>query len=74
MTSRGDVAKIMSEAQKIPDEFVYKTMALDTNAVDDRVEELASAGVRHFAVADLLAPKTVRRTLTSFRRIIKGHS
>jgi len=74
MTSRGDVAKIMSEAEKIPDEFVYKTMALDTNAVADRVEELASAGVRHFAVADLLAPRTVRRTLAAFRRIIKRHS
>jgi len=74
MTSRDDIAKIMNEAQKIPDEYVYRTMALDTCAVHDRVEELASAGVRHFAVADLLAPKTVRRMLTSFRRIIKRYS
>ena len=72
--SRDDVAKITNEAQKIPDEFVYRTMALDSNTVEERIEELAGAGVRHFAVADLLAPKTVRRTLTSFRKIIKKYN
>jgi len=74
MTSRDDVAKIMNEAQKIPDDFVYRTMAFDKNTVEERIDELASVGVRHFAVADLLAPKTVRRTLTSFRTIIREYS
>ena len=74
MTGREEVAKIISEAQKIPDEFVYSTMALENDAVEERIEELAKAGVRHFAVADLLAPKTVRRTLPAFRRVIKRHT
>ncbi len=74
MTSRDDVTKIMNEAQKIPDEFVYRTMALDSDTVEERIEQLASVGVRHFAVADLLAPKTVRRTLTSFRKVIKEYN
>ncbi len=74
MTGRDDVAKILNEAQKIPDEFVYRTMALNSDAVEERIEELGSVGVRHFAVADLLAPKTVQRTLTTFRKTIKNYS
>jgi alkanesulfonate monooxygenase SsuD/methylene tetrahydromethanopterin reductase-like flavin-dependent oxidoreductase (luciferase family) len=74
MTGRDDVAKIMSEAQKIPDEFVYRTMAMDSDAIEERIEELAKAGVKHFAVADLLAPKTVRRMLSTFRKVIKEYS
>ena len=72
-TGRDDVNRIMNEAQKIPDEFVYRTMALDRSSVDDRIEELSRVGVRHFAIADLLAPKTVRRTLTFFKGIIKRY-
>ncbi len=74
MTGSDDVAKIMSEAQKIPDEFVYRTMAMDNDAIEERIEELARVGVKHFAVADLLAPKTVRRTLSAFRKVIKEYS
>jgi phthiodiolone/phenolphthiodiolone dimycocerosates ketoreductase len=74
MADRDDVAKIMNEAQKIPDEFVYRTMALGSDAVEERIEELTNAGVRHFAVADLLAPKTVPRTLAAFKGVIKAHS
>ena len=74
MTRPDDVTRIMNEAQKIPDEFVYRTMALDIDAVEERIEELSKVGVRHFAVADLLAPNTVRRTLALFRKVIKSYS
>jgi len=49
-------------------------MALDIDAVEERIEELSKVGVRHFAVADLLAPNTVRRTLALFRKVIKSYS
>jgi phthiodiolone/phenolphthiodiolone dimycocerosates ketoreductase len=72
MTSREDVAEVMAEAEKIPEEYVYKTMSVGgIREIEQKVEGLVKAGVRHFAVADLLAPKTVRRTMTAFSKIIR---
>ena len=74
MTLRDNVAEVMSEAEKIPDEFVYKSMGMGgISEVEEKIDGLASAGLRHFAIADLLAPKTVKRTLTTFRKIIRAY-
>jgi len=74
MTLRDNVAEVMSEAEKIPDEVVYKSMGVGgISEVEEKIDGLASAGLRHFAIADLLAPKTVKRTLTAFRKIIRAY-
>jgi hypothetical protein len=41
--------------------------------VKDNIGNLARLGVRHFAIVDLLGPKTVRRTLKLFRKIIRDY-
>jgi phthiodiolone/phenolphthiodiolone dimycocerosates ketoreductase len=72
MVLREDVAKVMDEAAKIPDDLVYRTMAIGgIGEIEEKVEELAKAGIKHLAIADLLAPKTAKRTLQICRRITR---
>ena len=69
------ITEIMNEAAKIPDEFVYETMGVGgIGEVEEKVENLAKAGVKHLAIADLLAPKTLKRTLNAFRKIIRDYA
>ena len=69
------ITEIMNEAAKIPDEFVYETMGVGgIGEVEEKVENLAKAGVKHLAIADLLAPKTLKRTLNTFRKIIRDYA
>jgi len=68
------IAKIMDAADGTPDDFVYRTMAIgETHEVTKKIEELARAGVRHFAVADLLSPKRQERTLKTLGKIIRAY-
>jgi len=69
------VARIMEAAQRVPEDLVYRVLAVrGADDVNDRVEELSRAGVTHFAIGDLMAPKTVNRTLRLFSKIIRRYS
>jgi len=72
--SKEDIAKIMDAVEGVPDDFVYRTMAIGgISEVKEKVDELSRAGVRHLAIVDLLAPKTVERTLNLLRKIIRDY-
>jgi hypothetical protein len=72
MVLREDVAKVMDEAAKTSDDLVYRTIAIGgIGEIEEKVEELAKAGIKHLAIADLLAPKTAKRTLQICRRITR---
>ena len=74
MVSKQDVQRVMTSAEQIPDEFVFKTMAIGgSDEIIEKIEWYARCGVKHLAVLDLLAPKTAKRTMTLFSRIIKKH-
>jgi len=49
-------------------------MAIGTDEVHEKIEEFAKAGLRNFAVADLLAPNAMKRTLSNFRRVINHYA
>ena len=74
-TLKMDVAKVMSAAEQVPDDFVHRICSIgDTDQVEERIEELARAGITHFSIADLLAPVTVKRTLKKIRRTIRRYA
>ncbi|MGA3405139.1 MAG: LLM class flavin-dependent oxidoreductase [Candidatus Bathyarchaeia archaeon] len=74
MVLEADVKKVMTAAEEIPDDIAYRTMAIGgKEEVESKIEELAKAGVKHFAVADFLAPASTKRTLKLFRGIIKKY-
>jgi alkanesulfonate monooxygenase SsuD/methylene tetrahydromethanopterin reductase-like flavin-dependent oxidoreductase (luciferase family) len=69
------VKKVVEEAEQVPDDIVYKTMAIGgIDEVEARIQEFQEAGLKHLAVVNLLAPSAIKRTLHSFRRIIKRHN
>ena len=72
--SRKDVYRILTRAKEVPDDVVHETMAIGIDEVHERIEEFARAGLRRFAVADLLAPRTMKRTLSTFRRVIQYYA
>lgn len=73
--SKDDVSKLMRTAADLPDEYVYRTMAIGKlDDIGEKIDELAEVGVKHFAVLDLLGPITTRRTIRMFRRIIRDYS
>lgn len=71
--NRGLAARHITEAAaRIPDDLVYRVMAIGgAEEVQEKIEELATAGVKEFAVVDLLKQK--KRTLRLFRRIIRSY-
>jgi phthiodiolone/phenolphthiodiolone dimycocerosates ketoreductase len=74
MVLKQDVARVMAVAEQIPDELVYRTMAIGgADEVIEKMQWFAKSGVKHLAVTDLLAPKTAKRTLTLVSRIMKKH-
>lgn len=75
MVLKQDVAQIMKAAESVPEEFVHRVLAIGgIHEVEERIKELARVGVTHFVVGDLLAPRTVKRTLRIFPKIIKEFS
>ena len=74
LVSKDYVERIMAAAESIPDDLVYKTMGIGgTGEVIERIDELTKAGAKHIILADLLAPKTAKRTLRVFSRIIRTY-
>jgi len=71
LVSKAKVQEIIDAAEAVPDDIVFRTMAIGgRDEVKERTEQLARAGVRHFTIVDLLAPKTVRGTLKTFSKIV----
>jgi hypothetical protein len=71
--SRENVIKIKEAAAAVSDDLVYQIMGIGEDGVKERIDELSSAGVRHFAIVDLLSPKTVTRTIRLCRKIIRTY-
>jgi magnesium-transporting ATPase (P-type) len=72
--SHETVRRILTQAKEVPDNVVHETMAIGIDEIHERIEEFAKAGLRNLAVADLFAPKTVKRTLSNFRRVIQAYA
>ncbi len=73
--SREYVARIMEAASEIPDEYVHRVMAIgEMGDVEEKIDSLAKAGAKQLAIADFLAPRTVRRTLESFAKVLGNYS
>jgi phthiodiolone/phenolphthiodiolone dimycocerosates ketoreductase len=69
---KDDVANILNAAQDVPDDFAYKVAAIGgEREVEEKIEQLSKAGVNHFAMQDLLAPKGVKKTLRRFGKIVR---
>ncbi|HYW01066.1 MAG TPA: LLM class flavin-dependent oxidoreductase [Candidatus Acidoferrum sp.] len=74
-TLKEDVAKVLSAAELVPDDLVHRVCSIgDMDQVEEKVEQLAKAGITHFSIADLLAPLTVKRTLKKMRRTISRYA
>jgi len=74
MVLKEDVARVMMSAERIPDELVHKTMAIGgVDEIEEKIDWFAESGVKHLAVTDLLAPKTAKRTMKLFSRIMKKY-
>lgn len=72
--TREYVGKIMEAASDIPDEYVHRVMAIgDMSDVEEKIDDLVKAGAQHIAIADFLAPKSVRRTLERFRKMLRRY-
>lgn len=72
--SKKAVEEVLENANRIPDELVYKTMAIGgKEEVIEKVEELSKAGVDELEVADFLAPHSWKRTFSTFRSIIREY-
>lgn len=73
--SKESIVRITKAAEQVPEDAVYRVLAIrGSDDIEERAEELAKAGVTHFVIADLLAPKSVNYTLKLFRRIIRRYS
>jgi phthiodiolone/phenolphthiodiolone dimycocerosates ketoreductase len=74
MVLKSDVTRVMAAAESVPDDLVYKTMAIGgVEEVKEKIDSLTRGGVKHLAVADLLAPKTAPRTVKIFSKIIRAY-
>jgi len=71
--SEWNFTKLNNLAKIVPDEVVYRTMAIGgRKEIENKIEEFSRVGVKHFLIADLLAPKGYKRTLRVFRGIISS--
>ena len=69
---KNDVASVLSAAQDVPNDFVYKVAAIGgEREVEEKIEQLSKVGVNHFAMQDLLAPKGVKKSIKRFGKIVK---
>lgn len=74
LASVEEIAQLDKAARQIPDELVHKCMAIgDKDEAIDKIEALCKAGATELAMADLLAPKTTKRSLKIIGRIIRGY-
>ncbi|MGO9645946.1 MAG: LLM class flavin-dependent oxidoreductase [Candidatus Bathyarchaeia archaeon] len=73
MASSESVHMLMHRAKSIPDEMVYRATAIGVEEVNLKIEEFAKAGLQNFAIADLQAPRTMRRSVKVCEKIIRGY-
>lgn len=73
MASSGSVHALMHRAKNIPDDMAYRATAIGLKEVGLKIEEFAQSGLQNFAIADLLAPRTMRRTVRVFGKILRGY-
>jgi hypothetical protein len=72
LASKENAARIMRDADSVPEDLVHKTMAIGgVGEVEERTNELVRAGVKHIAFADLLSPRSAKRTLLTLGKAIK---
>ncbi len=65
---------IFAAAAEIPDEYVHRAMVVGSiEDVRAQVEGLSRAGVKHISLIDMLAPKSTKRTLRAFAKIIRQY-
>jgi phthiodiolone/phenolphthiodiolone dimycocerosates ketoreductase len=72
--SKDYVKKLFDAAADIPDEYVNKVMAVGTvDDIREQIDKMTKAGIKHMIVADHLAPKTTKRTLEAFKKLIREY-
>jgi len=67
------VHMLMHRAKSIPDEMAYRAAAIGVEEVNLKIEAFAKAGLQNFAIADLLAPRTMNRSVRVCAKIIRGY-
>jgi alkanesulfonate monooxygenase SsuD/methylene tetrahydromethanopterin reductase-like flavin-dependent oxidoreductase (luciferase family) len=68
------VSRLLEAAENVPEEYVHKVAAIGgQNEVEEKIERLSKAGVRHFAMQGLLAPSEVKRNLTLFGKVVRRY-
>jgi phthiodiolone/phenolphthiodiolone dimycocerosates ketoreductase len=66
------VSKILDAVDQVPDEIVYKTMAIGgIEEVKTKINEFEHAGARTFAVFDLLGGRNPCRTMRTLGKIVR---
>jgi len=73
MASSENIHMLMRRANSIPDEIAYRATAIGVEEVNLKIEEFAKAGLHNFAIADLQAPGTMRRSVKVCEKIIRGY-
>jgi len=69
-----EISQLDKKAQQIPDELVHKSMAIgDKDEAIEKIEALLKAGATEIAMADILSPKTTKRSLKIIGKIIRGY-
>jgi len=67
------VHALTRQAQILPDEYAYRVAAIGTDGVNEKIEEFAKVGLRNFALVDLLAPQTMKRSIKTAGRVIRQY-
>jgi phthiodiolone/phenolphthiodiolone dimycocerosates ketoreductase len=71
VASKEYIAEIIDATRTIPDEVVYSTMAIGgADEVREKIDAFVRVGVKHFALASLLAPRGLRRNLQVLSKVI----
>ena len=74
VASKEYVGRVLDATEAIPDELAYKTMAIGgVEEVREMIDEFARVGVKHFALASLLAPRGLKRNLLLLSKVIRQY-
>jgi phthiodiolone/phenolphthiodiolone dimycocerosates ketoreductase len=72
-TTSTSVHVLTKQAKSLPDEYAYRVAAIGTDGVNEQIEEFAKVGLRNFALVDLLAPQTMKRSVKTAGKIIRQY-
>jgi hypothetical protein len=74
VASKEYIGEIKDATQGLPDEVVYRTMAIGgAEEVREKIEEFARVGVKHLALASLAAPRELRNNLQVLSKVIRHY-